>query len=201
MGIVLELLLLFAMFKVFTSLPNDEQQQSTSSSIGTDSKCNIHPNPNNATQKNLFIPKPTIINSLNITFNSIEFHISDFELLFQKGIITENQAILIWESLLNSKTERNLELLEYKKLLTPQQQQQQRTYYTPHTHTQTNNNELHSKYFQYFALLFNTNEFKFKTIYIYIVNIIFYFFTKQLQIYPSINLVSLSRNLNSGKIS
>ena len=192
MGIVLELLLLFAMFKVFTSLPNDEQQQQQQQQSGEDSKCNRQYNNITTTHKTLFMPKPTIINSLNITFNSIEFHISDFELLFQKGIITENQAILIWESLLNSKTERNLELLEYKKLLTTQQQQnQQHTYYTP----SNNNNELHSKYFQYFALLFNTNEFKFKTIYIYIVNIIFYFFTKQLQIYPSINLVSLTAML------
>ena len=119
MGIVLELLLLFAMFKVFTSLPYDEQQQQQQQQSGEDSKCNRQ-QCNNATtpHKTLFMPKPTIINSLNITFNSIEFHISDFELLFQKGIITEKQAILIWESLLNSKTERNLELLEYKKLLT-----------------------------------------------------------------------------------
>ena len=191
MGIILELLLLFAIFKIFTPLhhlPTDDnlniKSHSTSSSV-TNKKTSTH-----STSQKPFSPKPTLINSFNITFSSIEFHISDFELLFKKGIITENQAILIWESLLNSKTERNLELLEYKKFLTTPQQH---NYYT--SPPSSNNNEINSKYFQYFALLFNTNEFKFKTIYIYIVNIIFYFFTKHLQVYPSINLVSLTAML------
>ena len=43
----------------------------------------------------------------NYTRSEITVH--DLDILVKKSVITENQAILIWETLLNVKTERNLD--------------------------------------------------------------------------------------------
>ncbi len=48
-------------------------------------------------------------------YTSIEISMRDIEVMIKKGVLTENQAIFLWESLLNSKTERNLEWLGYNR--------------------------------------------------------------------------------------
>lgn len=48
-------------------------------------------------------------------YTSIEISMRDIEIMIKKGVLTENQAIFLWESLLNSKTERNLEWLGYNR--------------------------------------------------------------------------------------
>jgi hypothetical protein len=51
----------------------------------------------------------------NYTRSEITVH--DLDILVKKSVITENQAILIWETLLNVKTERNLDWWGYNKFV------------------------------------------------------------------------------------
>ena len=46
-----------------------------------------------------------------------EITVYDLDILVKKSVITENQAILIWETLLNVKTERNLDWWGYNKFI------------------------------------------------------------------------------------
>ena len=180
MGILFEILLILALIKIFSSsylspetdpyfTMNDEDVLRSS----YQKKINEIPY-----QK----PKgfKRSIYSYNLNCSMMYFKVSDFELLFRRGILTENQAILLWESLLNAKTERNLEWLEYNKIK---------------TNTNSNNNSQKvndKKYLQYLSLLFNNNEFKYQSLYCYLGGIVFYFLTKFLFKYPKINLVVLA---------
>ena len=166
MGILFEILLILALIKIFSSsylspetdpyfTMNDEDVLRSS----YQKKINEIPY-----QK----PKgfKRSIYSYNLNCSMMYFKVSDFELLFRRGILTENQAILLWESLLNAKTERNLEWLEYNKIK---------------TNTNSNNNSQKvndKKYLQYLSLLFNNNEFKYQSLYCYLGGIVFYLLTK-----------------------
>ena len=46
-----------------------------------------------------------------------EITVYDLDILVKKSVLTENQAILIWETLLNSKTERNMDWWAYNKFV------------------------------------------------------------------------------------
>lgn len=123
----------------------------------------------------------TTIRTYYSNYSELDFKVSDFEILFRKGILTENQAILIWENLLNSKTERNLEWLEYSKFIKPPQSSSSSSL---HSHE--------SKYFQSISILFHTKEFKYHSLFTYVGGIIIYLLTKSLFSYPKINIVLLA---------
>jgi hypothetical protein len=66
---------------------------------------------------------------LYANYTNIELMVSDLDFLYKKGIVSENQAILIWETLLNSKTERNLEWLGYNKLTRQNEQTNDKSFF------------------------------------------------------------------------
>ena len=50
-------------------------------------------------------------------YTKSEITVYDLDILVKKSVINENQAILIWETLLNVKTERNLDWWGYNKFV------------------------------------------------------------------------------------
>jgi hypothetical protein len=106
-------------------------------------------------------------------YSSIDIRISDIDYLFKKGIINENQAIMIWENLLNVKTERNLEWLGYNKLIKKEERE-----------------GLYSnKIIQSTINLFYNPAMKIQSIFTYIGGVIFYYVMKYFLKFPKLNML------------
>lgn len=50
-------------------------------------------------------------------YTNIDLKLADLDLIYRRGIITENQLIILWENLLNTKTDRKLEWMGYNYIL------------------------------------------------------------------------------------
>ena len=114
------------------------------------------------------------IQILYSNYSSIDVKVSDIDYLYQKGIINENQAIMIWENLLNAKTERNLEWLGYNKLLRNDQKE-----------STTGGNKI----IQNLMSLFNNPEMKIQSTFSYLGGIICYYLMKICLKYPKFNMI------------
>lgn len=112
------------------------------------------------------------IKDLYSNYTNLDLKVMDLEILYRKGVINENQAILIWESLLNTKTERNLEWLGYNKLI-----------------NKNSSKEAQWKYTNVFVTLFRSPELKYQACFAYFGGIIFFYITKALQKIPKLNMV------------
>ena len=177
MGILLEILLLFILIKIFyfSHLSPDSELLNEIDRIKVS-----HSTKNDNDKKPKKRDLKSTIYSYNLNCSTIYITVSDFEILFRRGIITENQAIMLWENLLNIKTERNLEWLEYSKIITTNSNG-----HNPH-------NEKDNQYLQYLFIFFNNDEFTITSLYYYILEICFYFLTKYFFRYPKFNIVSLT---------
>lgn len=115
------------------------------------------------------------IKILYSNYSNIDVQVADIDYLYSKGIINENQAIMIWENLLNSKTERNLEWLGYSKLIRKDLSKD----YTV------------SKFPVFYNLvtMFNNPEIKLQSIFAYFGGIISYYIMKFMLQFAKINLV------------
>jgi hypothetical protein len=113
------------------------------------------------------------IKVLYSNYSSIDIKISDIDYLFKKGIISENQAIMIWENLLNVKTERNLEWLGYNKLIKKEERE-----------------GLYSnKIIQSTINLFYNPAMKIQSMFTYIGGVIFYYMMKYFLRYPKLKML------------
>ena len=139
MGILLEILLLFILIKIFyfSHLSPDSELLNEIDRIKVS-----HSTKNDNDKKPKKRDLKSTIYSYNLNCSTIYITVSDFEILFRRGIITENQAIMLWENLLNIKTERNLEWLEYSKIITTNSNG-----HNPH-------NEKDNQYLQYLFIFF-----------------------------------------------
>lgn len=109
---------------------------------------------------------------LYVNYTTLDLRVSDVEYLYKKGVINENQAILIWENMLNIKTERNLEWLGYNKIV------------------KNKENTLHQNEKNIYSLFLN-KDYKFQAFFAYIGGLFFFFFTKYLLKNPKVDLVIL----------
>jgi hypothetical protein len=116
------------------------------------------------------------IKILYSNFSSIDVKVADIDYLYSKGIINENQAIMIWENLLNSKTERNLEWLGYSKLIRKDQGKDS----TQGTKFPVIHNVV---------TMFNNPEVKFHSMFAYFGGIISYYLMKFFLKFPKLNMV------------
>lgn len=113
------------------------------------------------------------IRILYSNYTNLDLKVSDIDVLYKKGIINENQAILIWENLLNTKTERNLEWLGYNKLLKNGGSQKE---------------QQGNKMIQNVMTLFHSPEYKCHSIFTYVGGIVCLYLMKVLLKYPKLNI-------------
>ena len=127
MNILLDLIVIFFFFQLFSQSNQLISDNIDNNDIEENSKIRMN-HPKKRTIKEEIINEEILINHNENYSNNffskfyennsvIDFTITDFEYLFRSKIITKKQAGLIWENLLNSKTERNLEWLEYGKYI------------------------------------------------------------------------------------
>ena len=193
MTILLDLIVIFFFFQLFSQSNQLISDNIDNIDIEENSKIRMN-HPKKRTIKEEIINEEILINHNENYSNNffskfyennsvIDFTITDFEYLFRSKIITKKQAGLIWENLLNSKTERNLEWLEYGK------------YIKSSLTNNSGNSGVHKKkelkLFLYLSLLFNTNEFRYNSLYAYLGGIFFYLLSKFLFKYPKLDIVLL----------